>query len=62
MGTSIVRTPWLDGAQQRSAKKTLAWYVADILVRPNLTIWNEAVYCTRVEPHTPMVFERCTLV
>jgi hypothetical protein len=44
MGTSFVRTPRLDGAQQRSAKKTLARYAVDILVSPNLMAWNAAVY------------------
>jgi hypothetical protein len=54
--------PRLDSAQQRSAKESPARYAADILVRPNLMIWNAAVYCTQVEPDTLMVFLRCTLV
>jgi hypothetical protein len=57
MGTSFTRTARLDGAQQRSAKKTPAWCAADILVRPNLMIWNSAVHCTQVDPDTVMV--RC---
>src|SRR5271166_5629950 len=57
MGTSFIRTAWLDGAQQRSAKKTPARYAADILVRPNLMTWYAAVHYTQVDPDTVMV--RC---
>ena len=57
MGTSFIRTQRLDGAQQRSAKKTPARYAADILVGPNLMTWNAAVYDTQVDPDTVMV--RC---
>ena len=54
-GTSFVRTPQLDGAQRRSAKKTPPRYAADILVRPNLMTWYAAVHYTQVDPDTVMV-------
>ena len=59
MGTSFTRTVRLDGALQRSAKKTPATCAADILVRPNLMTWNAAVYCTQVDPDTVMVSGPC---
>jgi hypothetical protein len=62
MGTSFIRTPRLDDAQQRSAKETPVRYAADILVEPNLTTWNAAVYDTQVDPHNLYGSLCCTLV
>ena len=44
----------LNGAQQRSARKTLPVRCV-FLVRPNLMTWSAAVYYTPVDPDTVMV-------
>src|SRR5277367_961016 len=54
MGTSFIRTPGLDGGQQRSARRRRR-VRCGFLVRPILMTWSAAVYCTQVDPITVMV-------